>query len=414
MADGDAYFDALETRDPERRERELFARLPGHVAHAKANAPYFAEILADVDPEAVIDRAALAALPVTRKSDLIARQRETPPFGGLAGAPLEGIAHIYQSPGPIYEPDGDTGDYWRFARAFWAAGVRRGDIVHNSFSYHLTPAGMMMESAARAIGCPVIPGGVGNTEMQLAAIAHARASAYAGTPSFLKVLLDKAAETGVDISSLTKASVGGEALPPSLRRDIEGRGVSVLQSYATADLGLIAYESPAMEGMIADEGVIVEIVRPGSGAPVPEGEVGEVVVTALSPVYPLVRFATGDLSAVLQGVSPCGRTNMRVKGWMGRADQTTKVKGMFVHPGQVDQVLARHPEIVKIRLVVDRKGGKDVMTLRCEVAEPGEGLAAAIAETLRSVCTVRGQVALVEPGSLANDGKVIDDVRSYA
>ncbi len=411
MSEADAYFDSLETRDPERRERELFAHLPGHIAHAKANAPYFAKVLADVDPSEITDRAALAALPVTRKSELIALQKETPPFGGLSGVPPGRIAHIYQSPGPIYEPDGESSDYWRIARAFWAAGVRRGDIIHNSYSYHLTPAGMMMESAARAIGCPVIPGGTGNTELQLAAIAHARASVYAGTPSFLKILIDRGAESGADISSLTKAAVGGEALPASLRGDIEDRGVTVLQSYVTADLGLIAYETPALEGMIVDEGVILEIVRPGGGATVPEGEVGEVVVTSLSPVYPLVRFATGDLSAVLPGPSPCGRTNLRIKGWMGRADQTTKVKGMFVHPQQLDRVLARHPEIVKARLVVDRAGGQDVMTLQCEVAAPAEGLEAAIAEALQSACKVRGRVALVDVGSLANDGKVIDDVR---
>ncbi len=411
MSEGDAHFDSLETREPERRERELFAHLPGHIAHAKADAPYFAEILAEVDPNSITDRAALAALPVTRKSDLMARQSEAPPFGGLNGVPLDEIAHIFQSPGPIYEPDGAARDYWRIARAFWAAGVRPGDIVHNSYSYHLTPAGMMMESAARAIGCPVIPGGVGNTELQLAAIAHARASVYAGTPSFLKILLDRSAESGADISSLAKASVSGEALPASLRADIEGRGVSVLQAYASADLGLIAYESQALEGMIVDEGVIVEIVRPGGGATVPEGEVGEVVVTALSPVYPLVRFATGDLSAVLPGPSPCGRTNMRIKGWMGRADQTTKVKGMFVHPRQLDQVRARHPEILKARLVVDRVENQDVMTLRCEVADASAGLATAIGESLQAACTVRGRVDLVDAGSLANDGKVLDDIR---
>ena len=413
MTASDDYFDDLETRDPEVRERDYAIRLPRQIGHAKAKAAYYAEVLADIDPEAVTGREALAGLPITRKSDLLARQKAAPPFGGLNGVPVEKVAHIFQSPGPIYEPDWDVKDYWRFGRCFWAVGIRPGDIIHNTFAYHLTPAGMMMESGARAIGCPVIPAGVGNTELQVEAIAHLRPTAYVGTPSFLRILLDRAAEAGVDSSSLTKASVGGEALPPSLREEISNRGVFVLQSYGTADLGLIAYESAAMEGMIVDEGVIVEIVRPGTGDPVSEGEVGEVVVTALNPVYPLVRFATGDLSAVLPGQSPCGRTNMRIKGWMGRADQTTKVKGMFIHPAQIDQVIKRHDAILRARLVVDSVDNTDVMTLKCEVEGGSEALAADIAATIQSVCKVRGRVEFVAPGELPNDGKVIDDIRSY-
>ncbi len=413
MSETSGYYDDLETRDAEAREADLMKRLPVQLAATKDSAPYFAELFAGVEPEEVASRGALAALPVTRKSDLVERQAEDPPLGGLCGVAPGDLAYLFQSPGPIYEPGGDTPDFWRFARAFWACGVRPGDIVHNTFSYHLTPAGKMMESAARAIGCPVFPGGVGNTEAQLAAISHIRPTAYAGTPSFLKILLDRAEESGVDASSIARAGVGGEALPPGLRRELNERGVFVLQSYGTADLGLVAYESEAMEGMILDERIVVEIVRPGSGDPVADGEVGEVVVTLLDPVYPLVRFATGDLSAVMAGTSPCGRTNTRIAGWMGRADQTTKVKGMFVHPSQVNQVAARHPEVVKARLVVGREDAQDIMTLNCEVAGGGEGLGPAIAETLRSVCNVRGRVALVEPGSLPNDGKVIEDARAY-
>lgn len=412
MSETSGYFDDLETRDPEARESDLMKQLPDQLAAAKDTAPYFAELFAGVETADVTSREALATLPVTRKSDLIERQAEDPPLGGLGGVALGDFAYLFQSPGPIYEPGGDAPDFWRFARAFWAGGFRPGDIVHNTFSYHLTPAGKMMESAARAIGCPVFPGGVGNTEQQLAAISHVRPVAYVGTPSFLKILLDRAEEGGLDASSITKAGVGGEALPPGLRRELNERGVFVLQSYGTADLGLIAYESEAMEGMILDERIIVEVVRPGSGDLVEEGEVGEVVVTLLNPIYPLVRFATGDLSAVMTGMSPCGRTNTRIKGWMGRADQTTKVKGMFVHPSQINQIVARHPEVIKARLVVSQENTQDVMTLNCEV-EDDEGLVSAIVETLQSVCKVRGRVEVVEPGSLANDGKVIDDVRTY-
>ena len=413
MSETSKYYDDLETRDPEARETVLMGLLPGQLATAKNSAPYLAASLAAIDPAEVTNREALAALPIMRKSDLIERQAEDPPLGSLSGVALGDLAYIFQSPGPIYEPGSDTPDFFRFARAFWAGGFRPGDIVHNTFSYHLTPAGKMMESAARAIGCPVFPGGVGNTELQLAAIAHIRPTAYVGTPSFLKILLDRAQDDGIDVTSVKRAGVGGEALPPSLRQELNERGVFVLQSYGTADLGLIAYESEAMEGMILDEQIIVEIVRPGSGDPVPDGEVGEVVVTLLNPVYPLVRFATGDLSSVMAGPSPCGRTNTRIKGWMGRADQTTKVKGMFVHPSQVNQVLARHPEVIKARLVVSQKNAQDVMTLQCEVEAPAETQVTAIAETLQSVCKVRGKVEIAAPGSLANDGKVIDDVRTY-
>ncbi len=413
MSETNRYFDDLETRDAEAREADLTGRLPDQLAAAKASAPYFAELLADVEPAEVASRDLLAMLPITRKSDLIERQAADPPLGGLGGVAPNELAYLFQSPGPIYDPGGDAPDFWRFARAFWAGGFRPGDIVHNTFSYHLTPAGKMMESAARAIGCPVFPGGVGNTELQLAAISHIRPTSYVGTPSFLKILLDRAEESGTDASSIVRAGVGGEALPPGLRQELNERGVFVLQSYGTADCGLIAYESEAMEGMILDERIIVEIVGPGSGGPVAEGEIGEVVVTLLNPVYPLVRFATGDLSATMTGTSPCGRTNTRIKGWMGRADQTTKVKGMFVHPSQIDRVVARHPEVVKARLVVGREDGRDIATLNCEAESGAEGLASAIAETLQSVCKVRGRVEIVAPGSLADDGKAIDDIRAY-
>jgi len=405
------FYDELETRDPEARERDLMLALVNQIAHVKAISSYFGEVLTGVDAAATNSREALAALPVTRKSDLVEHQAKSPPFGGMNGVPVSDAAYIYQSPGPIYEPGGH-GDFWRMGRSFWAAGIRPGDIVHNTFSYHLTPAGRMMEGGAHALGCPVFPGGVGNTEQQIAAIAHLQPAAYAGTPSFLKILLEKSAEAGVK-HAYRSAAVGGEALPPSLRSEINDHGVNVLQGYGTADLGLIAYESNAKEGMIIDENVIVEIVRPGSGDPVADGEVGEVVVTVLAPTYPLIRFATGDLSAVMAGQSPCGRTNQRIKGWMGRADQTTKVKGMFVHPAQVNQTVARHPEISKGRLVVDSADGRDVMTLKCEVASAADDLSAAIAESIQSVCKLKGEVEFVDVGSLPNDGKVIDDIRTY-
>ena len=413
MSEDREYYDELEVRSHSARQAAEARQLPEQIVHAKANAPYYRALLAGVDPSGITTREALAQLPITRKSDLRDIQARHPPFGGLNGWELSKCAHVYQSPGPIYEADSDRVDYWRFARSLWAAGVRSGMLVHNTFSYHLTPAGMIIESGARAIGCPVIPGGVGNTELQVRAIADLRPSVYCGTPSFLKILLQKGSESGVDISSLKVAVVGGEALPPSLRKEIKDRGVFVLQNYGTADLGLVAYESRAMEGMIVDEGVVLEIVRPGTGDPVSDGEVGEVVVTAFNPVYPLIRFATGDLSAVLPGHSPCGRTNMRIRGWMGRADQTTKVKGLFVHPSQVAQVVARHPEIMKARLEVQSRENVDEMTMRCEVSVADDTLATAIAATVQSVCKVRGEVALVDPGKLPNDGKVIADLRNY-
>ena len=408
------YFDALEVRDPEERETAQFAALPDHIAHAKATAPYFGASLNEVDPQGVASRAALAGLPIVRKSDLIERQRADPPFGGLASAPANRLARLFQSPGPIYEPQGFGADYWRFARAFYAAGARAGDIIHNSFSYHLTPAGFMMESAAHELGCAVIPAGVGQTELQVRIIGDLRPTVFAGTPSFLKILLEKGRALGIDVSSLSKAGVGGEALPPSLRAEIQAFGVAVLQSYGTAELGLIAYESEAMEGMIVDEGVIVEIVDPGGGSPVAEGETGEVIVTTFCREYPLVRFATGDLSAVWPGASPCGRTNVRLRGWMGRADQSVKVKGLFVHPNQVHELARRHPEILKVRLVVDQEDGTDVMTLHCEVAAPEQGLDARIAESIQAVCKVKGRVAFAAPHSLADDGKLIDDIRTMS
>ncbi len=408
-----AFFDALETRDPDMRERAQFDALQEQITTAQADAPGWAEILHGVAPGDITDRAALAQLPVTRKSSLGERQAATRPFGGLTTKATGDVSWIFSSPGPIYEPGMRAGDFWRMGRALFAAGFRPGDVALNCFAYHLTPAGHMMETGAHACGCAVIPGGVGNTEQQVQVIGAVRPNRYVGTPSFLRILLEKAGELGIDAGSLTHAAVGGEALPESLRADFASRSVTVLQSYGTADLGLVAYETPAREGMVVDEGVIVEIVRPGTGDPVPDGEVGEVVVTALNPVYPLIRFATGDMSAVMAGASPCGRTNMRIKGWMGRADQTTKVKGMFVHPGQIAQVVARHDEIGKARLVVDSVDHVDVMTLHCETDAGSADLEAQIAATLQAVCKLRGTVTLVAPGSLANDGKVIDDVRTY-
>lgn len=405
------HYDELERRDPEQRERALLGAVRDQIDHAKANAPYFRAHLAGIDARAVTDRAALAQLPLTRKSDLVELQRRDPPFGGLAAVTVDALRRIYQSPGPINDPEGFGDDYWRFARGMYAAGIRRGDVVHNSFAYHLTPAGAMVESGAHAIGCAVIPAGVGNTEIQARIIAELRPTAYGGTPSFLRIVLEKAAELGLDASSLTKGLVGGEALPPSLRREIGNLGVAVYQGYGTADIGAIAYESPALEGMIVDEGVLLEIVEPGGRAPVGEGEVGEVVVTTLNPDYPLIRFATGDLSAVLPGPSPCGRTNMRIRGWLGRADQSAKVRGMFVHPNQVMAVAARHEEIARVRLVIADADGRDRMTLHCEAAGD-DALAARIAETLQSVCKLRGEVAFADPGSLPEDGRLIEDRRA--
>ena len=407
------HYDDLETRSADARAASLAECLPRQIAHAKANSAHFGRALAGVDPAAVTGRAALAALPVLRKSDLMELQRADPPLGGLNATPVEKLARLFMSPGPIYEPEGHGPDAYRFARALFAAGFRRGELVHNTFAYHLTPAGRIAESGAHALGCPVFPAGVGNTEQQVQAIAGLKPSNYIGTPSFLRIILEKARETGADVSSLKRGLVSGEALPPSLRAELLDLGVAVLQAYATADVGLIAYESEAKEGLIADEGAIVEIVRPGTGTPVADGEVGEVVVTVMNPDYPLVRFGTGDLSAVLPGVSPCGRTNLRIRGWMGRADQTTKVKGMFVHPAQVAEVHRRHPEIARPRLAVSGAKGLGSMTLVCAVAGSPEGLAEAVAESLSAVTKLRGAVRLVAPGELPNDGKVIADLRSY-
>lgn len=407
------YFDALETQPPEQRERELLARLPEQVGHAKTRCPGFATILAEVEPAAVTTRAALAALPVTRKSALIELQRRDPPFAGLAALAPGALKRIYASPGPIYDPEGHGADWWRFARALFAAGFRKGDLVHNGFAYHFTPAGAMIESGAHALGCAVFPGGVGQTEAQARAIAELKPAGYAGTPSFLKLIHDKGRELGLDLSSLGKALVSGEALPTALRAELAGFGTHVLQCYASADLGLIAYESEARDGMILDEQVILEIVRPGTGDPVPEGEVGEVVITTFNRDYPLIRFATGDLSAVLPGVSPCGRTNQRLRGWLGRADQTTKVRGMFVHPAQIAAILKRHPEIVRARLVVENPGGADAMTLLCVLSGAGDGeLAAAIAHSIQAVCKLRGELSFIDAAALPNDGKVIEDRRT--
>lgn len=411
------YFDALETRDAAQREAQLMAALPKQVAHAQKHTGAFAELLKDVDAAAITSRTALAALPVTRKHELLQRQqaiRASDPFGGFS-ALVRGpkMRRAYASPGPIYEPEGVAPDYWRCARALFAAGFRAGDLVHNAFSYHMTPGAFIMESGAFAVGCTVFPGGTGQTEQQLQAIAELRPQGYTGTPSFLRILVEKAKDAGADISSMRKAMTGGEALPPSLRDWFAQHGIAAYQSYATADLGLVAYETAAREGLVVDEGVIVEIVRPGTGEPVPEGEVGELVVTTFNPDYPLVRFGTGDLSAILPGACPTGRTNLRIRGWMGRADQTTKVRGMFVHPEQVAQIARRFPEVLKARLVVSGEMADDAMTLKVETRGAPADLPARLGEAIREVTKLRGDVVLVEPGALPNDGKVIEDARSY-
>ncbi|MCZ4304441.1 phenylacetate--CoA ligase family protein [Zoogloeaceae bacterium G21618-S1] len=406
------FFDAREHRDPAERERDLLARLPLQIQHAKAKTAAFADLLKAVDPSTITTREALAALPVTRKSELLELQKAARPFGGFSAVKWgASCARVFASPGPLYEPEGGRENYWRMARALFAAGFREGDLVHNTFSYHMTPAGSMMETGAHAIGCSVFPGGVGQTEQQLAAMLDLQPVAYTGTPSFLRILLEKADEADIALS-LSKAFVSGEAFPPSQRDALAARGIHAFQAYATADIGLIAYETSAREGLVIDEDVLVEIVRPGTGDPVADGEVGEVVVTTFNPDYPLIRFGTGDLSAVLPGTSPCGRTNGRIKGWMGRADQTTKIKGMFVHPGQIAAVLKRHPEVLRARLVVDNPGLTDRMTLKCE-AIGTDALQAAIVASLRELTKLRGEVTFCDTGSLPNDGKVIDDVRTY-
>jgi phenylacetate-CoA ligase len=411
------FFDALETRSSGEREAAQFAALPRQLAHARSATTAYAALLRDVDARTVSSRAALATLPVVRKAELLERQkaaRADDPFGGFAAigwGARRGARRVFQSPGPIYEPEGSEDHYARVARAFHAAGFRAGDLVHNSFSYHLTPAGSMMETALHALGCTVFPGGVGNTELQLQAMADLRPDGYVGTPSFLKIVLEKAAETGSALPSLRKALLSGEAFPPSLRDWLRERGIHGFQCYATADVGLIAYETTAREGLVLDEGVIVEIVRPGTGDPVPEGEVGEVVVTTLNPDYPLVRFGTGDLSALMAGRCPTGRTNARIRGWLGRADQTAKVRGMFVHPSQVADVLRRHPEAGRARLVIEGEMANDRMTLKVECGSRAEGLAERIAQSVRDVTKLRSDVLLCEPGTLPNDGRVIEDAR---
>ncbi len=414
MAD-DGHYDALETRSPDEREAALFAALRDQLAHAKAHAPYFRETLADVDPAAVTDRAALAALPITRKSDLVDLQSPGHTLGGMTTARDGLLKRIFQSPGPTYDPEGFGDDWWGTARGLYAAGFRAGDVMHNSFAYHLTPAGHMMEAGAHAVGCAVVPAGVGNTDLQVRAMAHIRPTGYCGTPSFLKILLEKGAELGVDLSTLAKAAVGGEPLLPDQRAAFEAAGIAAFNLYASADIGLIAYESPAREGLILEESLILEIVRPGTGDPVPDGEVGEVVLTMpFNKDYPLIRFATGDMSAVMAGASPCGRTNARIKGWMGRADQAAKVKGMFVHPRQIADIVKRHPDIERARMVVTRDGDQDAMTLKIEAAATvaDAGFIEAVGETIHAVCKLHGAVEPVAPGSLPNDGKVIDDRRS--
>ncbi len=404
------HYDALETRDAETRERDLFGRLPAAIANA-LKAPGWSKHLKGVDPREITSRAALAKLPLLHKSDLLGLQKETPPFGGFNVTPPGKAKRLHMSPGPIFEPQYHDEDFSDAARALFAIGFRPGDIVHNAFSHHLTPAAYILEAGAHELGCPTIPGGIGNTEQQLEAIAQFKPSGYVGTADFVKILLDTAGKSGKDASSLKRGMVSGAALPESLRAELKGRGFDAKQCYAIAETGVISYETEALEGMVVSENMIVEIVRPGSGDPVPEGEVGEVVVTNFSVGYPMIRLATGDLSAVLPGRSPCGRTNMRIKGWMGRADQTTKIKGMFVHPEQVSEIGKRHPELKRLRLAVTRDGEQDAMTLKAESDLSDQALADAVAVTLQAMTKLRGRVELVPSGSLPNDGKIIADER---
>ena len=413
------HYDALETRTQAAREAAWMQALPAQIAHAQAHAPALAASLDGVKAEEVNSLAALALLPVVRKQELLELQKASRAAGGdvFGGFSALGFgAHmprVFASPGLIYEPEGTQRDYWRMARAIFAAGFRPGELIHNSFSYHFTPAGSMMETGAHALGCTVFAGGTGQTEQQVGAMAELQPAGYIGTPSFLKIIIEKAVDMGVALPSVRKALLSGEAFPPSLRDWLAERGVQGYQCYATADVGLIAYETAAREGLVLDEGVIVEIVRPGTGDPVAAGEVGEVVVTSLNPAYPLIRFGTGDLSAVLPGACPSGRTNTRIRGWMGRADQTTKIRGMFVHPKQVADIVRRFPEVLRARLVVSGAMAQDEMTLKVESASASEGLSARISEAIRDVTKLRGTVELAEPGSLPNDGKVIEDARSY-
>jgi phenylacetate-CoA ligase len=413
------FFDALETRSPAERETAQMAALSAQVAHAQAHSAAFATILKGVDAASINSREALAKLPVTRKSELLELQKASRAQGGDAfggfSALVRGpaMSRIFASPGPIYEPEGASADYWRTGRALFAAGFRKGELVHNAFSYHMTPGAFILESGAHAVGCTVFPAGTGQTEQQLDAIRDLQPNAYTGTPSFLRILLEKAAEAKVDIGCIRKASVGGEACPPSLTAWFKAQGVEVYQTYATADLGLVAYETESREGLLLEEHVIVEIVRPGTGDPVSEGEVGELVVTSLNPAYPLIRFGTGDLSAILPGTCSTGRTAPRIKGWMGRADQTTKVKGMFVHPGQVAEIAKRFPTVKKARLVISGEMANDQMCLQVEAKDAPTDLGEQLESTIREVTKLRGQVQIVPAGSLPNDGKVIEDARKY-
>jgi phenylacetate-CoA ligase len=404
------YYDARETRPPDEREAELFSRLPDLLRSAMA-APAYAEHLRGVDPAGITNRAALAGLPVLRKAELPALHKASPPFGGFVPNLPGSFGRLFTSPGPIFEPEPVHADPWRGARALFAAGFRPGDVVLNTFSYHLTPGGFIFDSSARALGCAVIPAGPGNTEAQFELIDAYRPIGYSGTPDFLKILLDAAVSAGRDVSPIKRALVSGAAFPKSLQDEVRSRGIDAYQSFGTADLGLIAYETPAREGMVVNEDLIVEIVRPGTGEPVADGEVGEIVVTSLDTHHPWIRLALGDLTAVLPGASPCGRTNMRIKGWMGRADQTTKIKGMFVRPEQIAEIGRRHPELGRLRLVVSRQAEADAMTLACECVAPTEALKTAVAATLRAVTKLQGAVDLVAPGKLPNDGKVIEDER---
>lgn len=405
-----AYYDSLETREHPAREADLFARLPDVLRSAMA-APAYAARLKGIDPASVTSRAALAALPVLRKSELPALHKASAPFGGFVAATPGSFARLFTSPGPIFEPEGRQADPWRGARALFAAGFREGDVVLNTFSYHLTPGGFIFDASARALGCAVIPAGPGNTEQQFELIEAYRPIGYSGTPDFLKILLDAAAASGRDISSIKRALVSGAAFPPSLQAEIKARGIDAYQAFGTADLGLIAFETEARDGMVVNEDLILEIVKPGTGDPVTPGDVGEIVVTSLDPHHPWIRLALGDLTAVLSGPSQCGRTNMRIKGWMGRADQTTKVKGMFVRPEQIAEIGKRHGDLGRLRLVVTREGEADAMTLKAECASPSDAILNDLAATLRAVTKLGGNVALVAMGSLPNDGKVITDER---
>ncbi|MEZ5825001.1 MAG: AMP-binding protein [Geminicoccaceae bacterium] len=409
------YYDRQEVRDPREREASIFHAVPGLLRHAKDNTGFYRSLLADIEPDDIVSREALSALPVTRKSDLLGYQKESPPFGGLTATSVARLARIFASPGPVYDPEGLRPDYWRFARAMFAAGFNAGELVYNTFSYHLTPAGFMIDSGARALACPVVPGGTGQTEIQVRVINELRPPAYAGTPSFLRILLECAAAEGTPITSFRRALVAGEACPASFKEKMRtDHDIEIFEAYGTADLGLVAYESQARAGLIADEALIPEIVRPGTGTPVENGEVGELLVTVFNPDYPLVRFATGDLTRFLEGDSPCGRTNRRIAGWMGRADQTTKVRGLFVRPEQIARILDRHAGDDKARLVISGDDGRDAMILRCESGSiDDEPLRGALAATVRAVTGLRGDVELVARGSLPGDGLVIEDKRSH-